>query len=170
MSKHYAFDKSKLKPIVKKFFTLPDGDAEKEALFDKPIRLFMSENIPMVYLSDGYHFIEAQFTKGAISRFRKDFNHLKFSQLRDKILYLNKWRMEIRSCNSETCFNSHQNLTLVIIVDHFKCINHERPREIDFKRARGLFEENEIKNFVKAMRKDFVTEMLEVAAEQAPDG
>jgi len=106
-SKHYAFDKAKLFPIVKKFFTLADGDAEKEALFDKPQRLFMSENIPMVYLSDGYHFIEAQFTKAAIRDFTKNFKHLKFSQLRDKILYLTKWRMEIRSCNSETCFNSH---------------------------------------------------------------
>jgi hypothetical protein len=107
MAKHYAFDKSKLKPIVKKFFTLADGDVEKEALFDKPIRLFMSENIPMVWLSDGYHFIEAQFSKGAISDFRRDFKHLKFYQLRDKILYLTKWRMEIRSCNSESCYNSH---------------------------------------------------------------
>ena len=56
-------------------------------------------------------------------------------------------------------------MTLVIVVEHFKCINHERPRDIDLKRAKGLFEEKEIKNFVKALRKDFATGMLEVAAE-----
>jgi hypothetical protein len=53
----------------------------------------------------------------------------------------------------------------VIIVDQFKCINHERPRDIDLKRAKGLFEETEIKNFVKALRKDLLTDMLDIAAE-----
>ena len=59
MTKHYAFDRPKLKGIVKKFFSLSEEERETEGLFDRPIRLFMSENIPLIYLSDGYHFMEA---------------------------------------------------------------------------------------------------------------
>ena len=72
--------------------------------------------------------------------------------------------METISAPSSECYNSHQNITVVLIIEHFKVISHERPRDIDLKRAKGLFEEDEIKNYVKAMRKDFITSMLECSS------
>jgi hypothetical protein len=57
----------------------------------KPMRVYVQDNIPYVWLSDGYNFMEALFTKEAINEFRKHNSTLKFSSLREKILYVNKW-------------------------------------------------------------------------------
>ena len=53
---------------------------------DKDMRLHVLENIPFVWLSDGYDYIEAVFTKESINEFRKELSSVKFSNLRDKIV------------------------------------------------------------------------------------
>jgi len=96
----YNFEKEKLRPIVD-LFLRSSADWEKFPVqFKRPMRLIMSENIPMVCLGDGFFFMEALFTKEAINDFRKNFSHLKFSNLRDKILYVQRWSLHMRQRDS----------------------------------------------------------------------
>lgn len=60
------------------------------------MRVYMHENIPSIWLCDGFNFIEAHFTKEAISEFRKNHSSTKFSQLRDKMMMLHKWRLVLK--------------------------------------------------------------------------
>jgi hypothetical protein len=57
------------------------------------LRVFVLDNIPYIWLSDGYHFIEGHFTKEAINDFRKNYSNVKFTNLREKILAVSRWRL-----------------------------------------------------------------------------
>lgn len=60
-----------------------------------------------MWVSDGYHFIEAHFTKESISEFRKNYSHMKFSSLRDKIIYISKWSLRVKALSSKECYTSY---------------------------------------------------------------
>ena len=93
----YTFEKEKLRPIVDLFLrTGANFDEKFPTPYKRPMRLIMQENIPLILLSDGFNYIEALFTKAAINDFRKNFSHLKFSNLRDKIIYVKKWSLMLR--------------------------------------------------------------------------
>ena len=77
----------------------------------------------MVQLSDGYFYIESIFTKEAINDFRKNFSHLKFSNLRDKIIYVKKWSLHLRQRSSDKFHCTHNNLTVLLSVEQFRLIN-----------------------------------------------
>ena len=72
----------------------------------KQMRVYIHDNIPHLWLGDGFNFIEAHFTKDAINEFRKNFNTVKFSYLKDKILVVTKWRLVSNHVDSRTCFTS----------------------------------------------------------------
>ena len=61
MTKSFHFERKKLLPIAKSFFTSQGEDPTEvaEKLFKKTIRLYMHEMIPEVHLGDGYNFLEA---------------------------------------------------------------------------------------------------------------
>lgn len=61
------------------------------AALKKSLRLFIIEIIPTILVSDGHNFIEAIFTKESINDFRKNYSHVKFSNLRDKVIHVSKW-------------------------------------------------------------------------------
>ena len=69
--------------------------------------LFIIEFIPSILVSDGHNFLEAIFTKEAINEFRKYYSHVRFSSLRDKIIYISKWKLEISRVDSKKYFNSY---------------------------------------------------------------
>lgn len=52
--------------------------------------------IPMVQLSDGFTFIEAVFTKEAVNSFRKNYSHLRLSNMRDRLLKITKWSLQLK--------------------------------------------------------------------------
>lgn len=71
------------------------------------MRVYVHENIPFVWLCDGYHYIEAHFTKDAINDFRKNHTTVKFSNLREKILILTRWRLIMKHEDSKTSYTSY---------------------------------------------------------------
>ena len=94
MSKQFTFENQQLKYLVKLFFDCgADFDGQFPDQFKKPMKLFFYDTIPMVQLGDGYHFIEAVFTKEAVNSFRKNYSHLRFGQMRDRLLKLTKWSL-----------------------------------------------------------------------------
>ena len=124
----YTFEKEKLRQVVDLFLrTGANFDEKFPSQFKRPMRLIVQENIPMVLLSDGFTYIEALFTKEAINDFRKNFSHLKFSNLRDKIIYVKKWSLMLRQRTSEKYHCTHDNLTVILSVEQFRLINQEIP-------------------------------------------
>jgi len=81
------------------------------------MRLFITEFIPSIHVSDGHNFIEAIFTKEAINEFRKYYSHVRFSSLKDKIIYISKWKLEISGADSKKLFNSYQNLSIKLVIE-----------------------------------------------------
>ena len=39
-------------------------------------------------LGDGFHFMECEFKKEAMNIFKKEFGHISFNSLRDRIIYI----------------------------------------------------------------------------------
>jgi hypothetical protein len=93
MSIMYSFDKERFKPAVAAFLNADYNFNEVSAELRKPMRAFIQENIPRIWVSDGFHYIEGHFTKDAINEFRKNHANLKFAGLRDKMMMITRWRL-----------------------------------------------------------------------------
>mmetsp|Transcript_16730 Transcript_16730/g.22565 ORF Transcript_16730/g.22565 Transcript_16730/m.22565 type:complete len:92 (+) Transcript_16730:160-435(+) len=91
------------------------------------MRLVLSENIPTVRICDGFYWLDALFTKESINEFRKNWSHLKFGALRDKILYVQKWSLKLRQRDSTRQLCTYNNLTVVLCIEQFKPVVHEIP-------------------------------------------
>lgn len=77
----------------------------------------MSENIPSIVMNDGFTIIDALFSKDAINDFRKNWSHLKFSHLRDKIIYVQKWSLQLRQRDSAKQHLTYNNLTVFLSIE-----------------------------------------------------
>jgi hypothetical protein len=94
MSKQFKFEKERLKSLLTVYLkTGCDFELQFPSNFKKPLILYFHELIPMVQLGDGFHFIEAVFTKESVNAFRKNYSHLCLSQMRDRLLKLTKWQL-----------------------------------------------------------------------------
>jgi hypothetical protein len=102
MATTYYFEEERLKPAVAAYLNSGCNFNEVSSHLKKQMRLFVQEDIPTIMLSDGKHFIESHFTKDAINDFRKNYSNIKFSNLREKILVVTKWRLITRYEDSRT--------------------------------------------------------------------
>ena len=124
----YQFEKEKLKPIVDLFLRTGGNFEERfPSQFKRPMRLIMNETIPAVQVMDGFYFVDALLTKEAIQFFRKNFSHLKFSHLRDKIIYVQKWSLHLRQRDSSKHLCAQNNLSVIFCIEQFKPISTEVP-------------------------------------------
>ena len=120
MSKQWFFEKERLKQLVTVFLSTGcDFEASFPENFKKPLQLYFHELIPFIQLGDGFHFLEAVFTKESVNFFRKNFSHLCMSAMRDRLLKLTKWSLQLKQRTSTHHFNSYQNLGVFIIVHEF---------------------------------------------------
>jgi len=113
----HILEKEKLRPIVDLFLKSSADFNKFPTQYKRPMRLIMSENIPLVCLGDGFFFMEAFFTKEAINDFRKNFSHLKLSNLRDKFLYVQRWSLHVRQRDSNREYCTYNNLTVILCVE-----------------------------------------------------
>jgi len=72
----------------------------KEELKKRSIKCFVKEVFPYFIISDGQYFIASYFTENAIKEFRKK-NKTKLWDLKDKIILIDQWSMDIRTVSSE---------------------------------------------------------------------
>ncbi len=91
------------------------------------MRVYIHDNIPYIWLCDGHNFIEAHFTKEAINEFRKTYNTMKFSYLKDKMLILTRWHLRTSFEDSSELFTSFQNVSVQIVVESFRPLPYEKP-------------------------------------------
>ncbi len=73
MTSVYFFENERLKPLVTCFLNVNFDNEAVPIPLKKSIRLAIKENIPLVMVSDGFHNMEAVFTKEAVNEFRKNY-------------------------------------------------------------------------------------------------
>ena len=103
----YSFDRERFKPIIAAYLNADFNFNEISSELKKPMRIYVHDNIPHIWLSDGYHYLEGHFTKDAINDFRKNHSNTKFTSLRDKILVVSKWRLFKRYEDSKKALTSY---------------------------------------------------------------
>lgn len=86
----------------------------------KPIKCYVKESFPHFMVTDGYFFVPAYFTKDAINEFKQKFSSISVVDLRDKVVVLNDWSLEMRKVNSSEVFTSYANLEARLIVHSIK--------------------------------------------------
>ncbi len=158
----YQFTKEKLLPIVDLFLrTGANFDEKFPSQYKRPMRLIMSENIPSISMNDGFTIIEALFTKEAISDFRKNWSHLKFSHLRDKIIFVQKWSLQLRQRDSAKQHLTYNNLTVFLSIEQFKPVVHEVPSTRQIWTAKSLFKDEKIISILDNTRHAFLQNLIE---------
>ena len=107
MSSTYYFEQERFLPLITAFL---NSNFDFEAIplqLRNSMRVCVWENIPNMFVCDGYHFMEAVFTKEAVNEFRKNSPHIKFSSLKDKMLLLSKWSLKVKATNSRKNYTSY---------------------------------------------------------------
>ena len=144
MSLVHSFDRERIKPLVAAYLNADFNFNEISPELKKPMRIYVHDTIPHIWLSDGYHFIECHFTKDAINDFRKNHSNVKFAGLRDKILVVTKWRLIKKYEDSKKSWTSYQNLSVHLVVENFRPLLYERPQPRQVATSQSLFRDPEI--------------------------
>lgn len=150
--KQFKFESEVLKPFLSAFINNNFDIHAVPLALKKSTRLFIYDLIPYVWLSDGYHFIEAFFTKESINDFRKQYSHLKFSSLKDKVIYVKSWSMHVKSVPSKQHYTSYQNLTFYVVIEQFKPISNECARTKDIYGSQPMFKDEDIQTLIRYKR------------------
>ena len=141
MSKQHHFDKARIQYLLTLYLRTGCNFEENfPQELKKPLQLYFHELNPMVQLGDGFTFIEARFSKEAINLFRKQFSHLQFSALRDKLVKVTRWSISLRHVNSADCFNSFENLGAYLNVEEFHPQTHRTAQTKQAQSAVNVFD------------------------------
>ena len=81
--------------------------------------LCIVEILPSIVVSDGYSTIEAIFTKESINEFRRSHGAMSFSKLRDRIILVNQWSLQVDAVDSMRYFHSCHNMTVRLVIEQF---------------------------------------------------
>ena len=153
MSKFWTFEKERLKSLVTVYLnTGYDFDNCFPPNFKKPLTLYFHEIIPMIQLGDGFNFIEAVFTKEAVNSFRKNFSHLCLSSMRDRLLKLTKWSLQLKQRASSKCFNSYKNLGVYLVISDFTPLPSFSVTARQGSHAKNLFSDESIQVLIQHTR------------------
>ncbi|CDW80594.1 UNKNOWN [Stylonychia lemnae] len=160
MSSTHYYDNERIKPLVTSFI---NANFDFEAIplqLKKSMRVGVQEHIAFFWVNDGYHFLEAVFTKEAVNEFRKNWPHLKFIGLKEKILLITKWSLRIREADSRKLFTSYQNLQIQIVIEGFKPILHEKPNPKQHFQATNIYHDEEIQTYLRHKRHEMIRGFL----------
>ena len=155
MATTYYFEEERLKPAVAAYLNSGCNFNEVSSHLKKQMRLFVQEDIPTIWLSDGKHYIEGHFTKDAINDFRKNYSNVKFSNLREKILVVTKWRLITRYEDSRIQICSYQNISIHLIVENFRPLMYERGAPKCFNTS-NIFRDADIQCLLKHKRQEAI--------------
>lgn len=107
----------------------------------RDLTVIIIEILPVILVSDSHNFLEAIFTKESINEFRRNYSHLKFSNLRDRAIQVTKWRLQIDFVDSNKAFNSFQNMTVRLVIEQFHSHHNEHLSQKQTKAAMSVFRE-----------------------------
>ena len=149
-----------MQPLAQIFLqTEGNFDEEFPEQWKKPLTLCFYQMVPYVMLFDGWTCIETIFTKDAVNGFRKNFSHIKWSQLAAKVVKATKWSFQLRYRDQKEVANNHANLSLYLVVSEFQPMMHLMGASTKEKINR-LCLEPIIQNWIMAFRHSFQKKLI----------
>lgn len=134
------------------------GDFSKlnKDLTKQNLRLFVKETHPYFLVSDSYFFVPAYFTKAAIEKFEKKFSNITVAGLKEKVILINNWSLELKKVDSAAVFTSYAGLEVRLIVNGFEPVIGESISPV--RTPINLYRDDEFKTTIQALRHRAVTE------------
>jgi hypothetical protein len=71
-------------------------------------------------VSDGFFYVPAYFTSEAVKEFKQKYGNILITDLAEKVVVLNDWRLELRRVNSNEVWTSYADLEPRLVVTSFK--------------------------------------------------
>ena len=116
------------------------------------MHLAIIEIIPSIIVSDGSHTIEAIFTKESINDLRRSSGALGLSKLRDKVIQVNQWSLQIDSVDSLSNYMSYQNISIRIVIEQFTPKMSEVASAKILTQPRSVFKNEGIRTLISSHR------------------
>ena len=76
--------------------------------------------------------------------FRKNHTTLKFSSLRQQMLFVTKWRLVAKHEDSRQVYTSYQNFSVQLIVEQFRPLTFEKIASRQINSSECIFRDSEI--------------------------
>ena len=109
-----------------------------------PLKCAIKETYPNLLLTDGSYFISAYLTKEAYDRFKQKCGKFGLSQLRDWMLKVNKWSLELAQVNTSEVFTSYQNLEMRLIIYDFE-LKSDAAVDLPNKYPMNIFRDDDVR-------------------------
>jgi hypothetical protein len=117
----------------------------KPDLKKRNIKCFVKEVYPYFLISDGQFYIAPYFTESAIKEFKAN-NKKKLWDLKDKIILIESWAMDMREIPSGEHFTSYANLEVRFVIKSFKSKMEDKVNI--GKQSVNLFRDDEFKTLI----------------------
>lgn len=92
--------------------------------FKGALRCSVKETSPNFLITDGSYFVSAYFTEQSYKQFRKENSKLRVTDLKDIMVQINKWSIEL--VGDSSCFTSYGGIEMKMII-------HQMDIKKDFK-------------------------------------
>ena len=105
-----------------------NADAMKiDKKFKKTIRVCVKDILPQFVLTDGYFNLSGYITKEAYDEYNKNpKNKMKITDLRDYMLNLERWTIDLVQVDSKDSFTSYAGLEMRLIIHQFSVFSESR--------------------------------------------
>lgn len=137
----------------KKLFTdmIHAGGDEKKlssGFKSQMLKVFVKETHPYFLISDSYFFVPAYFTPNALAEFRDKFSNVNILDLKEKVILITNWNLELKKVNSADHFTSYAGLEVRLIVNSFKPQFQEALHPMRY--PTNLYRDDEFKTTIQA--------------------
>lgn len=158
---------SAFKQLYSEMFNVGGDFSKVSKEYKKPLKCYVKESFPHFLVTDGFFFVPAYFTKQAIEEFRNKFGNVNVTDLRDKVIVLNTWHLEMRKVNSAEIFTSYMNLEARLVVTSLKPNLQEKLNPTRY--PINLFRDNEMKLTIQHFVHQNVQRSVSKASSSLPD-
>lgn len=128
------------------------GDLDKlsKDMRKQMLKVFVKESHPHFLVSDSYFYVPAYFTPAAMNEFKDKFSNVSIADLREKIILISNWSLELRKVDSQTVFSSYAGLEVRLIVHSFRPQLQEQLHPVRY--PTNLFRDDEFKTTIQSFR------------------
>lgn len=158
---------SAFKQLYSEMFAKDGNFGSVKDSFKKPLKCFVKETFPYFLVSDGFFYVQAYFTKDAVTDFKKKFSSVNICDLTNKVVVLTDWHLEMRRSNTNEVFTSYANIEVRLIVTGFKCMLQEKVNPTRF--PSNLFRDDEFKTLIQNYRHKNQQQSLSKKGGDLPD-
>jgi len=114
------------------------------------LKVFVKETHPYFLISDSYFFVPAYFTPAALNEFRDKFSNVNILDLKEKVILITSWNLELKRVNSDDVFTSYGNLEVRLIINSFKPQLQDALHPTRY--PTNLYRDDEFKTTIQAFR------------------